>query len=220
MISLNDFEKQYDQLLFSNANTIFPSNEINFLMGKNGCGKTTLFKCLSGLENYKGTILYDDKNLNEIRDELFVLWDDTPFYLKLSGYDNLILFSEKKEKRSQIIKMAQDYLPDKTLKRKVKTYSYGQKKKLSLILLDILKPKYILMDEISNGLDIDTMEMLQNKIDNIKNESTIILTGHQFNFYQKIADNVFVKNNDKIIKEKKNKNDPSSLEKIYHEKIN
>ena len=139
MISLNDFEKQYDQLLFSNANTIFPSNEINFLMGKNGCGKTTLFKCLSGLENYKGTILYDDKNLNEIRDELFVLWDDTPFYLKLSGYDNLILFSEKKEKRSQIIKMAQDYLPDKTLKRKVKTYSYGQKKKLSLILLDILK---------------------------------------------------------------------------------
>ena len=200
MISLNDFEKQYDQLLFSNANTIFPSNEINFLMGKNGCGKTTLFKCLSGLENYKGTILYDDKNLNEIRDELFVLWDDTPFYLKLSGYDNLILFSEKKEKRSQIIKMAQDYLPDKTLKRKVKTYSYGQKKKLSLILLDILKPKYILMDEISNGLDIDTMEMLQNKIDNIKNESTIILTGHQFNFYQKIADNVFVKNNDKIIK--------------------
>ena len=96
MISLNDFEKQYDQLLFSNANTIFPSNEINFLMGKNGCGKTTLFKCLSGLENYKGTILYDDKNLNEIRDELFVLWDDTPFYLKLSGYDNLILFSEKK----------------------------------------------------------------------------------------------------------------------------
>lgn len=220
MISLNDFEKQYDQLLFSNANTIFPSNEINFLMGKNGCGKTTLFKCLSGLENYKGTILYDDKNLNEIRDELFVLWDDTPFYLKLSGYDNLILFSEKKEKRSQIIKMAQDYLPDKTLKRKVKTYSYGQKKKLSLILLDILKPKYILMDEISNGLDIDTMEMLQNKIDNIKNESTIILTGHQFNFYQKIADNVFVKNNDKIIKVEYDKNDPSSLEKIYHEKIN
>ena len=220
MISLNDFEKQYDQLLFSNANTIFPSNEINFLMGKNGCGKTTLFKCLSGLENYKGTILYDDKNLNEIRDELFVLWDDTPFYLKLSGYDNLILFSEKKEKRSQIIKMAQDYLPDKTLKRKVKTYSYGQKKKLSLILLDILKPKYILMDEISNGLDIDTIEMLQNKIDNIKNESTIILTGHQFNFYQKIADNVFVKNNDKIIKVEYDKNDPSSLEKIYHEKIN
>ena len=116
--------------------------------------------------------------------------------------------------------MAQDYLPDKTLKRKVKTYSYGQKKKLSLILLDILKPKYILMDEISNGLDIDTMEMLQNKIDNIKNESTIILTGHQFNFYQKIADNVFVKNNDKIIKVEYDKNDPSSLEKIYHEKIN
>ena len=76
------------------------------------------------------------------------------------------------------------------------------------------------MDEISNGLDVDMMSFLAKRIEELKTESTIILTGHQFSFYQHVADNVFVKKHENLVQvdyDKENKND---LENIYNEKFN
>lgn len=101
-----------------------------------------------------------------------------------------MLFSEGKIKRNDVFDIASQYIDCNLLKRHVKTYSYGQKNKLSLILLEILKPRFILMDEISNGLDVETMGTLANKINEFKINSTIILTGHQFSFYQHLAENI------------------------------
>ena len=217
MIEIKDFEKGYDKPLFASSSITFPSGSINFIMGKNGSGKTTLFKCIAGLEGYKGTITYDGKDISVSRDELFVIWDDAPFYPKLSGIANLLLFSENRKNRAEIMKIADSYLSRSILNRRVSTYSYGQKKRLALVLLEILSPKYILMDEISNGLDIETMELLQRKLVDLKQHATIILTGHQFSFYQSIADRVFVKKEDSIIEVGFDKNTPNILEKIYHE---
>ncbi len=189
-------------------------------MGKNGCGKTTLFKCISGLEEYEGEITFDNHPLKTIRDRLYVLWDDTPFYQKLSGIDNLYILCENKVTKREITDIASEYIDYSILKRPVKSYSYGQKKKLALVLLNILKPKYILMDEISNGLDVDTMNALEKNICDLAKNATIILTGHQFAFYQHIADNVFVKKDETLIKVDYDKNTNIGLEEIYNEKLN
>ncbi len=220
MIKLENFSKKYKKCIFSNTSITFPDNCINFIMGKNGCGKTTLFKCISGLEDYEGTITFDNKPINRIRDELFILWDDTPFYPKLSGLNNIYLLCEDKIDKQEIADIASSFIDYSTLKRPVKTYSYGQKKKLALVLLNILKPKYILMDEISNGLDVDTMKMLEKNIFDLSKDSTIILTGHQFTFYQHIADNVFVKKGDNLIQVEYDKNTNIGLEAIYNEELN
>jgi len=217
MIEIKDFEKGYDKPLFTSSSITFASGSINFVMGKNGSGKTTLFKCISGLEDYKGTITYDGRDINGAREELFVVWDDAPFYSKLSGIANLLLFSENRKNRAEIMKIADSYLSRSILKRRVSTYSYGQKKRLALVLLEILAPKYILMDEISNGLDVETMDLLQRRLVDLKQYATIILTGHQFSFYQSIADRVFVKKEDGIVEVEFDKNTPNILEKIYHE---
>lgn len=220
MIKLNNFSKAYKKSIFCNTTVSFPDNKVNFIMGRNGSGKTTLFKCIAGLEAYNGEIKFDENDISEAREKMFVLWDDTPFYQNLSGIKNILLFSNDKIKKNDIYKISETYLDYSTMKREVKTYSYGQKKKLALILLDILKPKYILMDEISNGLDIDMMNVLCKKIEELKKQSTIILTGHQFSFYQHIADNVFIKNNDDLFQVDYNKENMNDLEKIYNEKLN
>lgn len=220
MIKLNKISKKYKNLIFSNTTVIFPDKCVNFIMGKNGCGKTTLFKCISGLENFEGEITFDDKPLKNIRNQLFVLWDDTPFYQKLSGLDNLYILCENKISKREIINKASEYIDYSILKRPVKSYSYGQKKKLSLVMLNILKPKYILMDEISNGLDVDTMKSLEKNICDLAKDSTVILTGHQFAFYQHIADNVFVKKGENLIQVSYDKNNNIGLEAIYDEKLN
>lgn len=220
MIKLENLNKKYKKAIFSNTSAVFPDSCVNFIMGKNGCGKTTLFKCISGLEDYEGTITFDNHPISDIRKQLFILWDDTPFYPKLSGLNNLYLFCEDKINKCEIADAASEYIDYSTLKRPVKTYSYGQKKKLSLVMLNILKPKYILMDEISNGLDVDTMKILEKNIYNLAKESTVILTGHQFSFYQHIADNIFVKKDDKLIQIEYEKEANIGLEAIYNEELN
>jgi ABC-2 type transport system ATP-binding protein len=220
MIELNSFSKKYRKNIFSNTSICFPDGKVNFIMGKNGCGKTTLFKCISGLEQFDGNIKFDNMNITEARSDIFVLWDDTPFYLNLSGVNNIFLFSKGTIAKKDIIEKAEFYLDYATMKRPVKTYSYGQKKRLSLVLLDVLKPKYILMDEISNGLDIDTMKILCERIDNLKQNRTIILTGHQFSFYQHIADNVFIKENNTLVEVEYDRANNTDLEIIYNERLN
>jgi ABC-2 type transport system ATP-binding protein len=199
MIRCNDFSKKY-----KSKEIILPScfetrsNKISFLMGKNGSGKTTLLKCMMGMEEYKGEFLFDGKKVDSVREQCLVLWDDCPFYQSLNGLDNLLIFSEGRKTKNEIIEMSQAFLDVDLLHSKVSTYSYGQKKKLSLCLVDILSPRYIFMDEISNGLDFETMRELKVRLKNWAKKSCLFLTGHQFDFYNGIIEDLFIFKNKQI----------------------
>ena len=198
MIELKKFQKRYkNNVLYSPTDLVFPNHSISFIMGSNGCGKTTLLKCIAGLENYKGTILFNNQPLDEVRSQCFVIWDDTPCFSNLTGIQNIRILSELKS-YSEIVDAAQKYLDYSVLKQKVKSYSYGQKKKLMLAVADLLQPKYLIMDEISNGLDVDMMDDLAAHLNKMKTYSTILLTGHQFSFYEKVAEHVFIKTNSNV----------------------
>lgn len=217
MIELVDFQKQYkNTAIYESTNTVFPGNSISFLMGKNGCGKTTLLKCIGMLESYRGDILFDKKPLSEVRDQCLIIWDDSPCYQNLSGMQNLDLLSEGKFSRKEIRQAAEHYLEYPVLNRKVKTYSYGQRKKLMLALADLLKPAYLIMDEISNGLDVDMMDDLAEHLNEMKKNCTIILTGHQFAFYEKVAEHIFVKRKTVMTEISPEERAANSLEDIYH----
>lgn len=217
MITIKNFSKNYGKKkVLNNVNITFEDNNVNFIMGKNGRGKTTLLKCISGLEGYKGTIKIDNRKKEEMLGEMNVIWDDCPFYKDLRGIDNLEIFTGLSKK--QIIERVQGVIESDLLKKKVKSYSYGQKKKLALAMTVILDSKCIIMDEISNGLDFDTLEQLKAFIKGWKSKKNIILTGHQFSFYDGMVDNVFVICNDGSVKEYINiKDSGKKLEEIYHE---
>lgn len=217
MIELKQFQKKYkNNVLYSPTNLVFPKHSISFIMGSNGCGKTTLLKCIAGLETYKGSILFNNQPLDEVRSQCFVIWDDTPCFSNLTGFQNIKILSELK-KNSEIINIAQKYLDYSVLKQKVKSYSYGQKKKLMLAVADLLKPNYLIMDEISNGLDVDMMDELAAHLNKMKTHSTILLTGHQFSFYEKVAEHIFIKRNDNLIYISPDMRSSRTLEDIYHD---
>jgi len=218
LIKFIDFLKSYkNNIIIKESNFIIPNSKVSFFMGPNGVGKTTLIKCLLGLEKYKGEILYDSYDIEKVRNKIIVLWDDCPFIENLSGWENLIILSEKlvinkEELKSQI----REYMDDNLIKRQVKTYSYGQRKKLALILLNILKPEIIIMDEISNGLDYDLMQSLRKDILKMAKNHTIILTGHQFGFYEGIIDLVYIiKDGEILLIEDNYKESTRKLEDIY-----
>lgn len=199
MIEIRRLNKSYkNNVIFNECTISFESNKINFLMGANGQGKTTLFKCLLNLDNYSGEIRFDDYKFKDIINNIFAVYDDSPLYLNLTGLQNISIFLERKVSKHEY-EAFQNILSNRVLERKVKEYSYGQKKILSIIIAFLKDPKYLIIDEISNGLDFETMIWLKDNLKLLSKNTTIIATGHQFEFYNNIIDNLYIINDKKIV---------------------
>lgn len=221
MIECINISKVYGKnTIIKDSSFNIKSNKISFLMGPNGHGKTTLIKCMMDMEDYEGDFLFNNKSIDNVRKEMLVIWDDCPFYPNLSGLKNLLLFSENKKSKHQINEIALKFLSNDLLNNKVKTYSYGQKKILSLVLVEILEPRYLIMDEISNGLDYAMIRNTQKLILKWAKRATVLLTGHQFSFYNEIIDDVFIiKNKEIVLLVEDFQNSKLKLEDIYDEAI-
>ncbi len=219
MIEIKDFQKKYNNRLIVKVtdNIVFRDNAISFIMGPNGAGKTTLIKCIFGLESFEGTISVDSVDNPAGIPNGIAIWDDCPFYTNLSGKKNLLIFGENKKQKNEVLETAGKYLSSDVLNRRVKSYSYGQKKKLALALVDILEPKYLFMDEISNGLDYESVRSLKKHLRRLSEQMTIVLTGHQFAFYQDLYDDLFLIKKQVLQKHVKDNND--SLEDVYDEEL-
>ncbi|MFR1516767.1 MAG: ATP-binding cassette domain-containing protein [Evtepia gabavorous] len=213
MIHVSNFSKQYQKRkILTTGGVDFPQKGISFIMGANGSGKTTFLKCIAGLENYTGDI-----SLCVPQNEVLILWDDTPFYPNLSGTDNIKLFAPHCQEKD-IEKESTMFFPSSKLRQKVKHFSYGEKKKLSIILAILKDPSILIMDEITNGLDYESLCLLKSYILRLSQKRLIILTGHQFAFYDDLPIHtvVFIHNGSLASVKKES---TQSLERIYHEEV-
>ena len=93
MLKLENVCKKYDREILKNLNVEFEKNKINYIYGRNGIGKTTLFKCIVGLEDFEGKI----KGLPE-KEEIYYIEEGNPLYNNLSGMDNIKLLTSKYDK--------------------------------------------------------------------------------------------------------------------------
>lgn len=222
MIKFINFSKSYNnQVILEDVNIEIAANKITFIMGRNGAGKTTLIKCMLGLEKYIGEIQYGlEVAENEKNREILAIWDEFPFYEGMTGLNNLYVLSEGMKSNKEILDIAKKYLGNEILRRKVKSYSYGQRKKLSLILVEILKPKIVVMDEVSNGLDYETMVYLKKYIHELAKNTTVVLMGHQFEFYNDLIEEMIViKDGTMKIQETDFQNSGHQLEEIYEKEL-
>ena len=93
MLKLENVCKKYDREILKNLNVEFKENKINYIYGRNGIGKTTLFKCIVGLEDFEGKI----EGLPE-KEEIYYIEEGNPLYNNLSGMDNIKLLTSKYDK--------------------------------------------------------------------------------------------------------------------------
>lgn len=212
MLEIINLSKKYkSKIIIENFSIRMEENKFYFFLGKNGVGKTSLFKCLLNLENYTGIILYENKPFNSYTGEIFAIYDDTPLYTNLTGNQNIKIFTDKTN-----FNHIDKSLFTMDLNKKVKYYSCGEKRKLSIIIAILLKPKFLILDEISNGLDYDCMKWFQKNFKTIFKDSTIIGAGHQFDFYETLIDEVLVINNNHVTK-LNDINDRKELKILYEE---
>ncbi len=175
--------------------------EVHAIMGPNGAGKTTLANLIMGNPNYKitsGEILFEEKNIINlsvderaklgifqsfqypeeipgvtVRNFLKVAYDALHPNEKISVFD----FGDKLLKIAKSLKIDPVFL-DRYLNV---GFSGGERKKLEILQLNVLKPKLAILDEADSGLDIDALKIVSKGINAVLNENTSVLVITHYN---------------------------------------
>jgi ABC-2 type transport system ATP-binding protein len=190
--------------ILHNINFDIYEGEIVGLVGPNGAGKSTLLKVMCGLYTIDdGEIKYFDYDLKKDFEKAMsivgTLIEDPNLYKNLSGSDNLKIFKNmfkgiNEETVKEIVRIVE---MEKYLGKKFKTYSLGMKERLGIASALINKPKILILDEPTNGLDPIGVKKIMSILKNMK-DTTIIISSHMLSEIESLCDKIIFINNGTI----------------------
>ena len=157
------------------------SGECIGILGDNGCGKSTLFSILAGIQSAdKGEFLYNGHDLfkfpRQRRELVGYVPQGTPLIEELTARDNLLLWYDKKKMEAELENGVLKMLGiDKFLKVTVSKMSGGMKKRLSIGCAVAKKPPILLLDEPMSALDLSCKKEIFKYIESQKKAGGIVL---------------------------------------------
>ncbi|PIR43150.1 Fe-S cluster assembly ATPase SufC [candidate division WWE3 bacterium CG10_big_fil_rev_8_21_14_0_10_32_10] len=196
--------------------------EVHALMGPNGSGKSTLANAVSGsplIKITKGSILLNDKNIKNLDVDarsklgLFMAFQypvevsgvpmlqflkliyENKFNTKITPGKFLMLLNAEAEKLHVSKDLIHRYLNE--------GFSGGEKKKVEILQMSVLKPYFSILDETDSGLDISSLKIVANGVDRIRRETemgVIVITHYSRILDYLKPDYVHVLKNGKIVK--------------------
>lgn len=189
-----------------NVKISFKSGSFISLNGESGSGKTTILRCLAGLEKADGFIKVDDEIwqdekifLSPQKRRIGFVFQDYALFENLSVKDNFLFVEKDINHCNKLL----DMLGLMSLKDRYPTnLSGGQKQRVALGRAMMRKPKLLLLDEPLSALDPHLRARLQDEISKIQDlfKTTTILVSHDPNEIYKLANYMFVLKNGKIVK--------------------
>lgn len=182
--------------------------EVFGFVGPNGAGKTTLIKTMLGLYKQDSGFIsiggYDlNKNFEKAMEQIGAIIENPEMYSYLSGMDNLNIYSimsgfndlEYKNKVINTVKL------ENRINNKVKTYSLGMRQRLGIAQALISKPKLLILDEPTNGLDPIGIKELRDLLKRISKENNIVVfvSSHILSEIELMCDRIAIIDNGSIV---------------------
>ncbi|MBN1951873.1 MAG: ATP-binding cassette domain-containing protein [Bacteroidales bacterium] len=218
MIEIHDLYKSFgEQEVLKGIDLRLKSNENLVILGRSGTGKSVLIKCLVGLEKFdRGSVQVlgqeiaslNEFELNDLRTKIGFLFQGGALYDSMSVEEN-ILFPLDRIAR-HLTRAEKDNLVDEVLdrvnlldakKKMPSELSGGMQKRAGLARTLVLKPKVILYDEPTTGLDPFTSEGINDLILSIKEryKTTSIVVTHDMYSARKVADRIIIMDQGEIL---------------------
>ena len=194
----------------NNLSTVIPDKKITVIIGKSGCGKTTLLKAILGLIKIdSGSIFVDENDISNITTQnrnFSYISQNVVLFPHLTIFDNIALPLKEKKVKSPLIyekikQISKIFEIDKLLSRKPKQLSAGQQQKVLLAKSLIKDSKLYLFDEPFANLDDVTRRKLRMYLRcyQEENELSIIFVTHKIDEAISLADNLIVMDEGKIV---------------------
>ncbi|EDS78627.1 ABC-type multidrug transport system, ATP-ase compoment [Clostridium botulinum C str. Eklund] len=211
ILEAKNIVKRYgEHLAIDNASLSVMEGQIFGLLGPNGAGKTTMINIIVGLlKSYSGEISVFQKNL--LRDEMYIKSQigiapqEAALFHDLTAYENVTFFGRlyglKGKKLKDGVKEALEFteLWDRR-KDYPKQYSGGMKRRLNIACAIVHKPKLIIMDEPTVGIDPQSRKHILNSIKKLnKMGSTIIYTSHYMEEIEELCNEIVIMDKGKVI---------------------
>jgi ABC-2 type transport system ATP-binding protein len=180
-------------------------NEIFGLLGPNGAGKTTTISMICGLLPISGgSIQFNNQNGKEAKSLIGYCPQENIFYPKLTCMEQIIFIGQLydlplktvKSKAKELLEMMG--LTDKTNVRASKL-SGGMKRRLNICLALIYDPEILILDEPEAGLDPQSRILVRDFIKSIGKKKTVILTTHNMDEADRLADRVAIIDHGKLL---------------------
>lgn len=198
LLRLVNLSKKYKDTVFENINYTFNQGNIYSIFGKNGVGKTTLLNIISAfIKSDQGYIEYS-KDEEKI---VFIGENPIPFEL-LTGEEfiNVTLKFKRihtnKDTINRLFKEFEIYDFKNTV---IVNYSKGMKFKLLIILIILINPKVLILDEPFTDIDLITIEKVKNIFHKIKLNGLIIFSTHVPNIAFKLSNKILYLTDKKLI---------------------
>ena len=208
IITIDNVCKNYkSKKALDNVSLSIKQGELFGLLGVNGAGKTTLIKILCGLtRKTSGTITINnfnlDKEIDKIKEIIDISPQETSVANNLTVKENLEFFANiyNNNDNKTINEIVDIFNLNEVLNQRAKTLSGGYKRRLSIAIALISKPKILFLDEPTLGLDVFARRELWNIIKKLQKNITIILTSHYLEEIENLCDRVAILSNGKLLK--------------------
>lgn len=196
-LKLEEIRKSYGRKKVLRGISMELSNGIYGFLGANGVGKTTLFKIISGYtEAFQGTVHYPKHTEDEVL--LGVLPQNFIGYPNMTVREFLTYMAEikRKAKKQEAVKEIEEKMELFAIqdyhKKRLKTLSGGQLRRVGLAQAFLFHPKLVLLDEPTAGLDPTERIRFKNYISDAGQQQTILLSTHIVTDLEFICREIFI----------------------------
>lgn len=204
-IEVKNLTKRFsDKLVLDNISLKIEEGEIFGLLGPNGAGKSTLINLIIGLiKADNGDVIVGGHSISKepikVREQIGVVPQEIALFEALNAKDNLEYWGGLYGLKGAVLKKRIDEAIEiagleGNLKKKVKTYSGGMKRRLNIVAAMMHHPEILIMDEPTVGVDPQSRNHIFQVVKNMNNNynTTIIYTSHYMEEVEHLCRNVFI----------------------------
>lgn len=216
IIHIENVTKKFGALeAVRNVSLDIQKGEVVMIIGPSGSGKSTLLRCINRLENYdEGLIVVDGiplstaENINAVRTEVGMVFQQFNLFPHLSVFDNIMLAQRvvRKRNKKEAEKVTMDLLekvgiPDKAFARPGQL-SGGQQQRVAIARALAMNPKIMLFDEPTSALDPEMIQEVLDVMLNLAREGmTMVVVSHEMGFARAAAHRAILMDGGQIIEE-------------------